>query len=164
MSLSNPTDIVIKKVDKGSATVVCSSDWYENEALRQLSDTSFYKKVEVNSTGEHEHIITNCLEQFSAKSLIDKDTFKKLVPKDSRTPEFYMLPKIHKNPVSGRPVISSTGCHSEKISAFVDEKLRPAVSELPSYIKDSDDFLQKIQKLQSVGKDDYLVTFDVSSL
>ena len=104
------------------------------------------------------------MEQFSAKSLIDKDTLKKLVPKDSRTPEFYMLPKIHKNPVSGRPVISSTGCHSEKISAFVDEKLRPAVSELPSYIKDSDDFLQKIQKLQSVGKDDYLVTLDVSSL
>ena len=164
IKLSNRTDIVIKKADKGSATVVCSSDWYENEALRQLSDTSFYKKVEVNNTKKHENIITNALEQFSTKNLINKETLKKLVPTNSRTPEFYMLPKIHKSPVTGRPVISSTGCHSEKISAFVDEKLRPAVSELPSYIKDSDDFLQKIQKLHSVGKDDYLVTLDVSSL
>ena len=70
MNLSNRTDIVIKKADKGSATVVCSSDWYENEALRQLSDTSFYKKVDVNNTEEHESLITNSLEQFSAKYLI----------------------------------------------------------------------------------------------
>ena len=39
-NLSKRHDIVIKSVDKGGALVVWRSDLYEEEALRQLSDTS----------------------------------------------------------------------------------------------------------------------------
>ena len=35
-------DIVIKAADKGGAVVVWRADLYQKEALRQLSDTSFY--------------------------------------------------------------------------------------------------------------------------
>ena len=41
-NLSKRHDIVIKSADKGGAVVVWRSDLYKEEALRQLSDTSFF--------------------------------------------------------------------------------------------------------------------------
>ena len=41
-SLKKRKDIVIKAADKGGAVVVWRADLYQKEALRQLSDTSFY--------------------------------------------------------------------------------------------------------------------------
>ena len=43
-SLKKRKDIVIKAADKGGAVVVWRADLYQKEALRQLSDTSFYAK------------------------------------------------------------------------------------------------------------------------
>ena len=134
--LAMRSDIVIKRADKGGATVIVSSEWYENEAERHLNDTTFYKKVDEDNTARHEGIIMNSLTDFVENQQLDKKFAEKLTPVNSRTPEFYLLPKIHKTPVTGRPVISSTGCHTEKISAYVDEFLKPASQELPSYIKD----------------------------
>ena len=48
-----------------------------------------------------------------------------------------MLPKIHKVNNPGRPVISSVNNHTEKISAYVDEFLRPIAERLPSYTRDT---------------------------
>ena len=155
---------MIKRADKGGATVICSTKWYEDEAYRQLKDTTFYKEVPTDKTKMHELVIVENLKKFVDQELIDTRTAKKLTPVESRTPEFYLMPKIHKNPITGRPVISSTGCATEKISAYVDQYLQPAAQELPSYIKDSSDFLEKIKRLKQVGARDYLVTLDVSSL
>ena len=70
------------------------------------------------------------------------------VAKQSRTPIiFYMLPKIHKINNPGRPIISSVNSHTEKISAYVDEYLRTIAERLPSYIRDTTDFIQRIKVL-----------------
>ena len=36
-------------------------------------------------------------------------------------------PKIHKEGIFGRPVISSVNCHSSKISKYVDYHLQPII-------------------------------------
>ena len=113
---------------------------------------------------KHEAIITEKLRQFSRDKLIESKLAKKLEPSESRTPEFYLLPKIHKRNTPGRPVISSSGCHTEKISAYVDQHLQPAAKALPSYLCDTDDFIGKIRKIGKVSPDDILVSLDVSSL
>ena len=76
------------------------------------------------------------------------------------------MPKIHKNtiPVRGRPVISSCGSPTEKISAFVDQNIKPVAQKLKSYVKDTGHFVDIIRKMGRVGKDDKLVTLDVTSL
>ena len=47
-NLSKRRDIIVKAADKGGALVVWRADLYQKEALRQLSDTSFYAKVEIS--------------------------------------------------------------------------------------------------------------------
>ena len=41
-NLSKRKDIIVKAADKGGALFVWRADLYQKEALRQLSDTSFY--------------------------------------------------------------------------------------------------------------------------
>ena len=83
-----------------------------------------------------------------------------------RTSLFYMLPKIHKRLVNPpcRPIVSGNGCHTERISQFVDFYLQPTVKDLPSYIKDTAHFLQKLQKIHKLPNDTILATMDVASL
>ena len=51
--LQNNNSIVIKKADKGSNIVIMDREFYIKEAMRQLSDTKFYKSCKENLTLEH---------------------------------------------------------------------------------------------------------------
>ena len=75
-----------------------------------------------------------------------------------------MLPKIHKEGNPGRPVVSSVNCHTSKISKFVDYHIQPLAKELPSYVKDTTDFINKVKDIGPLPENSYLVTMDVSSL
>ena len=162
--LENRKDIVIKKADKGGATVILDSKDYLEEGVRQLSDEKYYEKLDHNPTKEHEEIVRTTIDRLVEEDEISEETAKKLYPSNSRTLLFYLLPKVHKEGCPGRPVVSSVKCHTEKISAFVDEKLRPIVSKLKSYIKDTSDFLRKIKDIGEIPKDAILVTMDVTGL
>ena len=63
--------------------------------------------------------------------------------------KMYLLTKIHKmlNDVPGRPVVSNCGIPMEKRSQFLDHHLRPIMKTGKSYIKDTDDFLEKLKYL-----------------
>ena len=46
-----------------------------------------------------------------------------------------------------RPIVSANGHPTEKISEFVDFHLRPHVEALPSQLKDTTDYLQKMESM-----------------
>ena len=75
-----------------------------------------------------------------------------------------MTPKIHKQNNPGRPVISSVSSHTSEISRFVDHHLQANVKELKSYVKDTTDFINKIEAQPEVPEDSYLVSLDARSL
>ena len=59
----------------------------------------------------------------------------------ARTPQFYVLPKIHKEyngtfPIGhlGHPIVSACNSYTENISGFIDEILQPHVKNLGSYV------------------------------
>ena len=82
-----------------------------------------------------------------------------------RIPQFYISPKIHKEKNPGRPAVSSINCYTANISKYVDHHLQPIVKQIPSYVKDTNDFINKINTVKSVPKNNYyLVIMDVRSL
>ena len=52
--LKKNRDIIIKPTDKGGATVIMDTTEYVKEAMRQLQNEEYYKKVEKDLTAEHE--------------------------------------------------------------------------------------------------------------
>ena len=60
-------DIVIKAANTGCAVFVRLTDLYQKEALRQLSDTSFYAKVDKDLTFINQNIVKNTINDLLTK-------------------------------------------------------------------------------------------------
>nr|XP_058953228.1 uncharacterized protein LOC131780634 [Pocillopora verrucosa] len=106
---------------------------YGKEAKRQLDNEEYYKRVGRDLTLEHEQLINQCLDTLMDDGELEEEVAKLLRPAQSRTPIFYMLPKIHKVNNPGRPVVSSVNSHTEKLSTYVDEFWRPIASYRHTY-------------------------------
>ena len=61
-------------------------------------------------------------------------------------------------------MISSVNCHISKILEYADYHLQPIVRKIPSYIKDTSDFLRKLKPITEVPVNSHLVTTDLKSL
>ena len=122
--LKERDDIVIKPVDKGSAVVVMDKVDYLEEANRQLTEETFYKKLDSDPTKEFSTRITQELKIMKENSHIDKTTFDYLKPDKPKAGRFYLLPKTHKVNNPGRPIVSANEHPTEQISEFIDFHLR----------------------------------------
>ena len=151
-NLKTKGDIVIKKADKGSSIVVMNRSDYISEAERQLSDTNFYQPQENDLTSEHQGDVGNLVERLFRQNKISEPIYNCLHNRKPKTSSLYLLPKIHKIKKPGefppgRPIISANGSPTERISAFVDENIKGAVPKLKSHIKDTTDFIHRIENL-----------------
>ncbi|XP_064629281.1 uncharacterized protein LOC135488571 [Lineus longissimus] len=168
-SLRNNQEITIKRADKGGATVILNTKDYISECERQLTDTNFYSKQDTNLTKRHELMTQHLVDHMKDKNIIDEKTYKFLYPSNSRTPNFYCLPKIHKKGNPGRPIVSGNNSCTENLSKYVDSHLRPLVETLSTYIRDTADFLNKLKEIKLDPQEHQkhkplLVTLDVKSL
>ena len=68
-----------------------------------------------------------------------------------RKPQLYILPKIKERNIPGRLFVSSVECHTNKLSKFVDHYLKPYAKTLPSYMKDTADFSNKINEAENMA-------------
>ena len=77
-----------------------------------------------------------------------------------------LLPKIHKQleNVPGPPFISNCGTPTEKVSEFLDYHLKLTLNFAKSYIKDTSDFLKKMNELGKLPEHAILITTDVVGL
>ena len=92
------------------------------------------------------------------EGLISEKNFNYLLVDQPKAGRFYLLPKIHKAGNPGRPIVSSNGHPTEKISEFVDLHLQPHVQNLPSYLQDTTDFLRKQDALGPLPPETLLVS------
>ena len=86
-----------------------------------------------------------------------------LITSTPQPPRFYISPKIHKENNPGRPVTSSINCHMSKIAKYIDYHIQLIMKEISSYVKDTNDFINKINN-HNIPKESIYVTLDVKSL
>ena len=78
---------------------------------------------------------------------------------------FNILPKIHKPKFGTRPIINCINHPTSHISQFIDYILQPHVKLSKSYIKDSQNLIQKLETLKLPdNKDIKLSSLDFESL
>ena len=135
----------------------------KEEALRQLSDTSFYAKVRKDLTSNNQKIVKDTIQNLIVKQELPA-TATNLIINTPRTLCIYFLPKIHKPNNPGRPIVSACSCPTELISSYLDQVMEKIVKSLPSYIKDSQHALEIFRDFNFLGEDKLIFTIDISSL
>ena len=164
MELKKRKDIIIKEADKGSAVVVMDKDRYINESKRQLGDENVYKQLNEDSRDEDYTDLQDLVERMLAAGILTEDQSSYILPDKFDPGRMYLLPKVHKLGVPGRPVISGCGSLTENLSDVVDHLIKHLIPSIPSYLRDTFDFLEKIRSIDSLPGDALLVTVDVVAL
>ena len=76
---------------------------------------------------------------------------------------FYLTIKIHKNPVSTRPVCSDCASLVHPLGKWLDYALQPVVADQPFYFKDSFSLKQELDKIV-LPPNASIITFDAVSM
>ena len=133
------------------------------EAEHQLNNKDSYKKLQHDPAQTHTRLFNDTITRFKNYKLIIENIAKGLQVQQLETPKFYTQSKIHKTGNPGCPVVSSVNCHTNTISKYVDFHLQPIVKNIPSYVRDTTNFLQKLDKVKNIPNDCLLLTLDVKS-
>ena len=154
-------DIVIKPADKGGATVILNKSDYITEGNRQLKNKENYSSLSGDPTKHFTEELKKLIKSFPDPY---KTQLLSYIPPNPQPGKFYLLPKIHKPNNPGRPIVSNLHTLTEHLSHFVEVFLKPYVLITPSFIKDTTDFLNKLNNIHHIPDNTFLVTLDVSSL
>ena len=135
------------------------------EGQTLLDDGNNYTPLEDPMAGATFQKVKQIVEELHQGSFIDEMTVKWLsqTPNPPRIPVFYSLTKIHKPTPVSRPIVAGNDRPTERISSFVDSLLQPIAKSQKSYLKDTTDFVNFIER-RKFPKDVFLVTLDVASL
>ena len=77
----------------------------------------------------------------------------------TRPPLFYGSAKIHKDGVPLRPIVSTIGSSTYKIAKRLNTILQPYAQQANSYVKNTTDFLEKLEDV-TIEEDEIMVSFD----
>ena len=174
-------DIIIKEADKGSGVVIMNKEFYVRKIDLLLSDTTTYREISENL----DTTIMKKMKSFTTKHkrILTKKEAQFISEFPAKTSRLYGLPKLHKSAMitaakgtqsdtvvriidpddlTFRPIVAGPACPTHRLSQFLDIILKPLLSHIRSYIKDTMDFLSKFRRTTTTNA--ILCTLDVVSL
>ena len=122
---------VILTADKGVSMVVLDTEDYIKKSEELLNQPT-YKPLSSDPTTKHKNRLINILKSIKAEGGIDNTTYKRLYPTGAGSPKYYGLPKIHKQGVPLRPIISSRGSATYETAKELAKILKPLVGKSPT--------------------------------
>ncbi len=164
--LKKDKNIVIVKPDKGNGVVILDRGDYNRKMEDILRDTTKFERLHVDPvklTLQRENQIKNLLASLKKSESITQATYKQLYPTGSRIGILYGLPKIHKNSIPLRPILSCINNYSYKIAKFFVPILSPICSSA-FMVRDSFSFVQELLSLDFNSDNLAMASFDVTSL
>jgi len=89
--------------------------------------------------------------------------YRKIYPTTETPPKFYGLPKIHKDSIPLRPIVSSIDSITYNCAKHLEKLISPVIDNTISYVKNSRRFTELLQG-QHIEESEELRSFDVKSL
>ena len=127
---------IILTVDKGLSMVVMDREDCIRKAKELLSQPA-YKPIPADPTTKYKNKLTSLLNTIKTEGEINDVIYRRLCLTGAGSPKFYGLPKVHKEGMPLRPIVSSTGAVIYKISKELSRMLKPLVGKLPYQIQNS---------------------------
>lgn len=174
--LKQNKNIIIKQADKTKTIVVQNKSNYIKEGERQLAQI-YYEQIEYPLTKDIYKQVEEIITSLSTNQLIDETTKQYLNGNKNPTPGIiYFLPKLHKLSteelnmtssskllIPSRPIISQINSCTERIGRLADIFLLPLVQKQDTYLRDSKDFINHIEKT-ICPNNLILASYDITSM
>ena len=135
-------DIIILPADKCNSTVVIDRMEYSNK-LADLIENCCYCKEKKDLTLKTERKLSRILSK--NKDLISQINYRQLIQHCSKLPHIYGLPKIHKDGIPLRHIVSNRGSAFHPLNCFLVEIISTLTGKFSSYDKNSAQFEERIR-------------------
>lgn len=136
---------------------------YDKKMNTLLEDKKTYKIIKTDPTKKYQKQNNELIDRWDKKLYIPPSVAKNLKIHNAITPKIYGLPKIHKNDVPLRPIVSCIQSPFNLLSKFLKNILNNIVYKNNYYIRDSIDLKEKIKDI-TIPQNYILVSLDVISL
>jgi len=167
-TLQKNTNFIIKPTDKNLGPAIMDTTQYIQQVLKEHLLTTDYKQLtHLEAKNRMEKIQSNLKQiininqdQLTAAELL---YFQRSFSQHHRLPIFYGLPKVHNNPTTLRPVVSSVNGFLSIFSNWLDYKMKTLVPLVHSYIKNSTDIIKDLKHLR-IPHNAHLFSADAKSM
>jgi len=144
--------IVIKPTDKNLGPAVMDKNDYIQQVLKEHLLTKDYQQLSQNEALHKLNSLKDSLKNIittHSGSLTDseKTYFQRSLKTKLRLPIFYGLPKVHKSPLSLRPVVSSSSGLLTIFSTWLDFRMKELLPLIRSYTKNSFEIIKDLKQL-----------------
>ena len=118
-----------------------------------LSDTSTYRRLTADEAAVQEYNLRQKLYQWLKKhhKSLSKQERKFIRTSESQCkdafPYFYLLMKVHKNPLRTRPIVSCSGSLLHALGVWIDIKFQTVAAKQKTYFKSSFDLKKELLQL-----------------
>jgi len=151
-SLRNNNNIVIKSTDKNLGPAVLDADTYSKQVLQEHLLTRTYLQLSNTEAATRYETLKSTLKNIvasHAKSLSKSEIiyFQRSFKMKHRLPIFYGLPKVHKDPICLRPVVSSVNSLLSVFSNWLDFKMKQLLPSVKSYVKNSFEIIEDLKRI-----------------
>ena len=153
---------IILTADMGVALVVFNKEDYVEKADYLLNQQT-YRKIKEDPTSRQKAKLIRMLKKIKAEGGISEEKYKKMYPMGAGSPKFYGLPKIHKQDIPLRPIVSSTGTVSYNTSKELANILKPLVGWTTHHLKNTKDFIDQIKDVKLLP-DETIISYDIKAL
>ncbi|XP_015775349.1 PREDICTED: uncharacterized protein LOC107353542 [Acropora digitifera] len=161
------SDNIIRIQDKGSRFVTLNRQEYQSKMLGQLNNSLHYDIVDSDPTLDHFEQVKTWGRKWLFEGQISQEIATWIINLEPKPGVAFGNVKTHKRDNPLRLITSCCGTAIERLSAFTEFYLKPLYQNLPSFIKDSTDLINKIQALNAKGPfpvGSLLVSWDVVSM
>jgi uncharacterized protein (DUF486 family) len=150
--LKRNKNIIIKPTDTNLGPAVMDTNDSINQILKErlLSNTNkqLMPTEMQNAMTDLKATLTSIIHSNSSKvSQPELTFFKRSLTNHFRLPIFYGLTKVHKNPTSLRPVVSTTNSLLAIFPTWLDYKMKELLPHVKSYIKNSTKVIKDLKDL-----------------
>ena len=163
--LSEDDIIVIIKPDKANGIVILNKNGYLSKMETILQDSTKFKHLTddwFKIIIRHEDKVIRFLQKLITDKLLNDDQYNFMYPTGSRPGILYGIPKVHKQNVALRAILSAIGTCGYKLSKFLLPFVEPITTN-EFAVKDSFSFVEELKGLQNCGN--YaMASFDIKSL
>ncbi len=96
--------------------MIMNKSEYINKANTLLKDTETYQPLDTDPSKTTVNRINQKLKQFKDKDKLNETTYYRFRPNDASSAKFYGLPKIHKDNIPLRTIVSLPGSLTYELS------------------------------------------------
>ena len=152
--------LIVKDADKGAGLTVMPLKWYQHQLLGAVTDSATYESRANAPIGRamRNHLNAICRKHRLA-NIWD------VAEIDVRNPVMYLMPKLHKTPISVRAIIPSFAWYTTRAAKWLHSQLFPMLTRFPWIITDRLTFINQIERLHApYAGNTMLVTMDVTAM